>query len=114
MRSLTRFAVAALTLAQPLGGCATTRVVTVKPGKGGVIAIHEGIFGDARADAKQKMRATCGKKKPEITQEGEAKVGSHTTTQGTTKKSKVFDDSSSESESTDKTEWRLTYKCAGK
>ena len=109
-----RFPAVVLMTAAAVSGCATTRVVTSKPGKGGVIAIHEGLFGDARADAKKKMKSNCGKKKPEITEEGEAKVGSHTSTNGSTKKGKVIDDSSSESDSTDKTEWRLTYKCAGK
>jgi hypothetical protein len=34
-------------------GCATIREVKKQPGKGGVITIQEGIFGEARSDAMQ-------------------------------------------------------------
>ncbi|MFZ9519965.1 MAG: hypothetical protein ACO3A4_05750, partial [Silvanigrellaceae bacterium] len=64
--------------------CTTTRVVSVRPGKGGVIAINQGIFGgDARSQAESMMRSNC--RGPfRIVKESEAVVGSVSNTQGQT------------------------------
>lgn len=87
--------------------CAHTRVVKSRPGKGGEIMVSEGWFGDARADANKKMRANCGSKRPEVTEEGEAVVGKRrNSSTDLTRWGSV----SSEDED-DKTEWRLKYRC---
>ena len=82
--------------------CASIREVKKSPGKGGVITVHEGIGGDARSMAKERMKENCGSKQPVVTEEGEAVVGTSSTTSG------------SSTDSEDKREWRLTYKCKGK
>lgn len=90
-----------------LGGCATTRVVKSQPGQGGEIMVQEGLFGDARADAKKKMSANCGRKRATITEEGEAVIGTrsqadlHLTKWGST----------TAADTTEKTEWRVKYRC---
>ena len=100
-----------------LVGCATARVVTVQPKKGGVIGIHNGLGGDARVKAEELMRANC--MGPfEITEEGEVVTGSVSSgsaqTSEPTKKGKYTTSTTSTSTSTqDTTEWRLTYKCTG-
>lgn len=85
--------------------CATIREVKKAPGKGGVIMVQEGIGGDARADAKQKMKENCGLKTPVILEEGEEVIGS--TGRNYNSKSSWWDTSESE----DKREWRIKYKC---
>lgn len=88
-----------------LSACATIREVKKSPGKSGIIMVQEGIGGDARADAKQKMKENCGGKTPVILEEGEAVIGS--TNSGHNSDSIWF----SSSESEDKREWRIKYKC---
>ena len=87
--------------------CATTRVVKKQPGRGGEIMVHDGIFGDARADAGKAMKANCAGKKVRIVEEGEAVVGSRT--HGSKSKSKDYNSTSSYTE--DEREWRIKYKC---
>lgn len=89
-----------------VAACATTREVKKSPGKGGVITVHEGIFGDARSMAKQTMKENCGAKKPVVVEEGEAVIGTSTTSRS--------GEWSSSSDSEDKREWRITYKCSAK
>jgi hypothetical protein len=105
-KHLTAAALATLSLALSTG-CATTRVVKTQPGQGGEIMVQEGLFGDARTDAKKKMASNCGRKKAAITEEGEAVVGtrSHKDTQLTNW------GSSSSGETDNKTEWRIKYRC---
>lgn len=97
-------------------GCATIREVKKQPGKGGVITVKEGIFGDARGDAMQVMKETCRAKKPVVVEEGEVVVGSSTSTRSSTTRSsnRLTTEGSSTTESEDKLEWRITYKCKGK
>jgi hypothetical protein len=107
MSSRLSTAVLVLVAALAVTACAHTRVVKSRPGKGGEIMVSEGLFGDARADAKKKMRANCGSRRPEITEEGEAVVGKRrNSSTDLTKWGSV----SSEDED-DKTEWRLKYRC---
>jgi hypothetical protein len=84
-----------------------------------VVAIHNGIFGDARAKADDIMRSTCKGKPWEIVEEGETVVGSTTTASTRTEKAhkglfgKVPETEKTTSETNDKTEWRLKYVCKG-
>ena len=98
-----------------LASCASTRVVKKRSGKSGVIMVKEGMFGDARADAKQLMKDNCGRKKPVIAEEGEAVVGSDT--RGSERKRKGWFKTNvtyGSSETRDVTEWRIKYRCKGK
>lgn len=96
-----------------LAACSTTRIVKSQPGNGGVIAMHDGLFGESAKDkAMKQAKGNCGGKKVKIVEEGEAKIGSKTS--GSTKGGKKSGDSTNESESTDKVEWRMTYKCSKK
>jgi hypothetical protein len=97
-------------------GCATIREVKKQPGKGGVIMVQEGVFGDARSDAGQVMKENCRAKKPVVVEEGEVVVGSSTTTRSSTTRSanRSTTEGSSSSDAEDKREWRITYKCKGK
>jgi hypothetical protein len=87
--------------------CAHTRVVKTQPGKGGEIMVQEGLIGDARSDAKKKMKSNCGRRKAQILEEGEAVVGK--SRRGDTQQTK-YGSATSEDEH-DKTEWRIKYKC---
>ncbi len=95
-----------------LGACATVRVVKSQPGKGGVIALQPGMFGDAKEKAMTTAKGNCGAKKVKVTEEGEAKIGSKSA--GSTKGGNKSGDSTNESESVDKVEWRMSYKCSKK
>lgn len=88
-------------------GCATTRVVKTQPGSGGEIMVHEGMIGDARGDANKKMKANCGRKKPVVTEEGEAVIGSHTNADTSKQTWGLTTSARTEQE----TEWRVKYKC---
>ncbi len=94
-----------------LAGCATARVVSSQPGKGGVIAVNPPNDADARSKAEELMRANCHGKKFEIVEEGEAVIG--TTSYGhentSLSKSSLFSSTSQETEN--KTEWRMSYRC---
>ncbi|MCX6123197.1 MAG: hypothetical protein NTV34_00365 [Proteobacteria bacterium] len=112
-----------------LSGCvsmdfSTARSVQTKPGKGGVLTLNPPSDPKARAKADEIMHQTCAAKKAEITEEGEAVVG--TTTNSNTEHNsgggggiKVAGlgfgstSPSTNSESTQKqlTEWRITYEC---
>lgn len=96
-----------LVVAAGASACATTRVVKTQPGQGGEIMVQEGLIGDARSDAKKKMASNCGRKKPVVTEEGEAVIGSRSRkdTQLTSW------GSSSAGETEQKTEWRIKYRC---
>ena len=108
--------------------CATmdftsARAVQSKPGKGGVLTLNPPNDPKAREKADAIMRQTCGSKKPEITEEGDAVVG-------TSKQSSTTHDEgsggikhgimtfggarpSTNQDSVEKqvTEWRITYEC---
>ena len=90
-----------------LGACATTRVVKTQPGQGGEIMVREGLIGDARSDAKKKMSSNCGRKKPVVTEEGEAVIGSRYNSDLQLTKW----GSSTASDTENKTEWRVKYRC---
>ncbi len=87
--------------------CAHARVVKSQPGKGGLIAVGKGMFGDARAEADLEMRRNCGSKRPVILEEGEHVVGTSTSTDN--KRTKRG--SRSTGTTRDRTEWRIKYKC---
>lgn len=97
--------------------CSTVRVVKKRPGQGGILALQNGFIGEsAESKAEKIMKSSCSGKGYLVTEEGEAVVGSRTSM---TKKNKGAADKLfaeqevSESETEDKTEWRLTYKCKG-
>jgi len=94
-------------------GCSTTRVVKIQPGVGGEIAVNQGMFGgDAKEMARAQMRENCGNKKAEVVEEGEAVIGKSGS--GSSRNEGFF--KSESYDETQKTEWRLKYKCgdAGK
>lgn len=100
-------------------GCATTRVVSKQPRKGGVIALQKGLWGEdeARAKMESTMRSNCGGQY-EITDESEVVVGQVSRTKGSEQgkqKNGYVSYSTKQSESTtetnNKTEWRITYAC---
>ena len=100
-------------------GCATTRVVSKQPKKGGVIALQKGLWGedDARAKMESMMRSNCGGQY-EITDGSEVVVGQVSRTKGSEQgkqKNGFVSYSAKQSESTtetdNKTEWRITYAC---
>lgn len=100
--------------------CATTRVVSTKPRNGGVIALQKGLWGEAEARMKAEsiMRSTCGGKY-EITEEGEVVIGTVSQQQGSANETKTngrygagsSTQTSSTVDTTNKTEWRITYAC---
>lgn len=115
-------------IAISLVGCATARVVTKYPNKGGVIAIPREDDSKSREKAEEMMRATCGGRGYQILKEGEAVVGSKATTETNVKRTpqktekKKFlglefeettggDNASSTTTTRNETEWRITYKC---
>lgn len=102
-------------------GCATTRVVSKQPRKGGVIALQKGLWGeeDARAKMESMMRSNCGGSYT-ITDESEVVVGQVSRTKGSEKEKKKngfvsysATESNSTTETENKTEWRVTYTCKG-
>jgi hypothetical protein len=108
-----------LTAIAMLMGCATARNVQTKPGKGGVVAVHQGLWGDARAEADNIMRTTCKGKPFEIVEEGETVIGS-TTTANTKREGeheglfgKEAESERTTAQTMDKTEWRVKYVCKG-
>jgi hypothetical protein len=108
---------AALLISVPfIVSCATIRVVTTRPRNGGVIAIQPGLWGqeEARMKAESKMSSNCGGKY-EITEEGETVIGTTSTTQGNAeqrnKRSGSSTQTSSSTDTVNKTEHRITYVC---
>lgn len=96
-----------------LSGCATTRNVEYAPGKSGTVAVKEGIFGDARADADKKMRANCNGRKYTIIKEGESVIGHNTTNNKNGGGFSLinFGDTEGDSSTRNATEWRIKYRC---
>jgi hypothetical protein len=103
--------VAPLALLALLGACATARVVTVQPGRGGVIAIAPANDPEARQKADVIMKQNCGEKKVEIVEEGEAVVGQTISNSSTGNVAGGSIYSSGTSYASNQTEWRITYKC---
>ncbi len=100
------------TLAIALSGCATARLVSQQPGKGGVIAVIPTGNAEARQKAQVIMDANCGSKKSEITEEGEVVIGTTSNSSGNTSLyGKKSIGTSTTTNTTQQTEWRLTYKC---
>ncbi|MDQ3232600.1 MAG: hypothetical protein M3Q07_12335 [Pseudobdellovibrionaceae bacterium] len=96
-------------------GCSTVHVTRVHPGRGGELAVQEGIFGEpAHVKAERVMQGQC----PEgyvIEEEADVKVGSTTVSQsesqGKVSRKKVASSTTTVSETQDKTERRITWKC---
>jgi hypothetical protein len=117
----------ALTVILGLSSCVavdptTARAVQTKPNKGGIVTLDPPSDPRARAKADAIMKQTCGSKKAEIAEEGEAVVGSKSssnTAHNSSKPSGIaglsFASSSptTETDSVQKqvTEWRITYEC---
>ena len=102
----------------------SAKSVSMRPGKGGVVTLtpHEDPRARAKADAI--MQKTCGNKKSEITEEGEAVVGVSKRSQTdlnsngssgirVSSNGLGFGSHSSETDTTERqvTEWRITYEC---
>ncbi|RYZ59628.1 MAG: hypothetical protein EOP07_03360 [Proteobacteria bacterium] len=120
------FKVVFLALAVLGTSCATVREVRTKPGKGGELAVKEGMFGEtADVKAGRIMKQNCPKGFA-ITEKGEEVVGTKTTHDSSThtKKAKsknggivealsadTASDTSGSSETVNTTEWRIKYKC---
>ncbi|MGZ3699775.1 MAG: hypothetical protein ACXWP5_16775 [Bdellovibrionota bacterium] len=98
-------------------GCATARTVSVQPGKGGVVAVNPPQDPEARQKAEMIMGQTCNGKKWEIVEEGETVIGQSTrgdtgTSYNNNRNAPIlFSSTSSSSETVNKTEWRINYKC---
>jgi hypothetical protein len=100
----TSFALSFVMSAFLLTGCSSIRVVK-KTQDGGVVAL-QGVQSDARQKADEYMRSQCSGDY-EVVEEGEAVVGSDTTSRQTS----GFLGPQTQSKSTDRSEWRITYKC---
>ena len=93
------------------------RVVKKQPNRGGVIAISQGMDGgaNARMEANSLMTQNCNGQF-EVTEESEVVVGQQGSQRTDSYKDKdIFDrdtkSSSTYSNTSDVTEWRITYKC---
>ncbi len=104
-------AIAFLITLSVLVSCASARVVTVEPGQGGIIAVNPKDSSDAREKAVALMSENC-RGKYKIVKEGEEVVGQTSQSQTTAGRS-LFNKAAlnTSSNSTNKTEWRITYKC---
>jgi hypothetical protein len=110
-----QFVFSVLALAGLGVSCSTVHVTRVQPGRGGELAVQEGIFGEpAHAKAERVMQDHC----PEgyvIEEAADVKVGSTTVTQtetaGRASGKKVQASTTSVAETRDKTERRITWKC---
>ena len=98
-------------LAVLLVGCASARMVSMQPAKGGVIAVLPSGSVEARQKATVMMQNNCGSKKVEITEEGEAVIGHTSTGSANTSLTGHLLGTNTNSDTTQKTEWRITYKC---
>ena len=93
-------------------GCATARVVKLEPGNGGIVALHEGLFGDAHEKANDLMRANCsGRSNVLVLEEEEAVIGKKIHTDRYNHNDSFFGRGTSDSESTENIEWRIRYRC---
>src|SRR6478735_4839397 len=98
--------------------CATVRVVKSQPSKGGILAVHEGLFGEPASEKAARYMASNCPSGYKITEEGEEVVGqtSRSTAKTETKGNQITSNASSsatsgETETENKTEWRVKYKC---
>jgi hypothetical protein len=89
-------------------GCGGYRVVKKTP-EGGIVAL-KGDQTEARQKADEYMTSTCGGPY-DIVEEGEAVIGE---TNSSETRATSYGTMRSTGQSTQKTEWRLTYKCRGK
>lgn len=101
--------VACLVLLVAANGCITYRLVERTP-EGGTYALL-GDPASAMVEARPQMEAHCGGP-VKIVKEGEVVVGEVTESKGATKKKGSMTFGSATSETTQKTEWRVEYKCA--
>ncbi len=89
-----------------LTGCASLKEVKKSPGKGGIITLADGTDRGAKAEARLRMKETCGKKTPIILEEGDSVPGSSEYT--------APHPWSLTPESAEAREWRIKYKCRKK
>ena len=95
-----------------LVSCSHARVVQLEPGRGGVIALSSRDSQGARQRAERLMADNCGRNEFQIVQEGEAVVGSTTSSPFTAGRvSRNVGVGFGTSSSRDSTEWRLQYRC---
>jgi hypothetical protein len=92
--------------------CSSARVVSVEPGEGGQVALSSKNSDGAREKAMALMQDNCGSKTVKVIKEGEAVVGQNASSQTTAGRSLLGRPAlNTSSRSTDRTEWRLDYKC---
>lgn len=90
-------------------GCVTHRLVERTP-QGGTYAIY-GDPGETMTEIRPEMESACGGP-VQIVREGEVPIGEVTQTDGATRRHRGgLTLGSSTSETTQKTEWRVTYAC---
>lgn len=87
-------------------GCSSIRVVKKTP-DGGIVAL-QGAQDGAREKADEYMRSQCNGEY-EVVEEGEAVIGSETTM----RRHNTILGPATTAQSTDRAEWRITYKCKG-
>ncbi len=100
--------VACLVLLVAANGCMTYRLVERTP-EGGTYALL-GDPASSMAEARPQMEAHCGGP-VKLVKEGEVVVGEKTQSKESTKKKGSMTFGSASSETTQKTEWRVEYKC---
>ena len=93
-----------------LFGCATARVVTQQPGKGGVISYPQG-HEESRMKTMEMAKRNCKGHEVDITEEGEVVVGQSTSGSSNTGKATFGLSTNASSSTTQVTEWRMTYVC---
>ena len=93
-----------------LFGCATARVVTQQPGKGGVISYPQG-HEESRMKAMELAKRNCKGHEVDITEEGEVVIGQSSSGSSNTGKGHFGLSTNASSSTTQMTEWRMTYVC---
>lgn len=94
--------------------CAHVRLVKKRPGRGGVIAVENGLFETYDEKAEGAMSRACRGKGYTVVEEGETVVGTKTQGAKASKKGKSILWSRLEknsSETRNVTEWRIKFKC---
>ncbi len=108
MRKILSFAAVLAIL--PMAACSSARVVSMEPGEGGQVALSARDSDGAREKAANLMAQNCAGHRYKVVKEGEEVVGSKTSsTSGKSIWSKSLRSTSSDTDN--KTEWRMTYKC---
>lgn len=92
-------------------GCSTARKISIRPGKGGVIAIPHADA--SRTKAQDIMSDVCEGKKPRVLEEKESVAGNVLERTAQSEKDEASSDKhrSREEAYSVKNEWRITFEC---